>query len=183
MFAKASECVAHEAATLQPLKMEDAYYYWREGVRSQIFDALLPHLHPVFAKSATRLVDGYKALAEGKTAISLQTDVPYHALYELVHGQDRQGWSGVLAEGVTTVTVFCLGGASWDLLYWCVKYRDHGSIKRFSVRVERAEGVRLGDVMEELAGTLVADGMRGGLGQDVRLVWVFDDGCKEGIKQ
>jgi hypothetical protein len=33
----------------------------------------------------------------------------------------------------------------------------------------------LKDVLEELAGTLVVHGMSGGLGQDVTLVWVFNN--------
>lgn len=175
---KASAYVAHEAATPKQLKMEDAYYYWREGARCQVLDALSPHLHPVFAKYATMLVNGYESLAEGRVDVRLQTDVPYHALYELVHGKDRVGWDRILAVKAKVVTVFCLGGLSWDLLYAGVQYRDYSGVKRFSVRVEREEGVRLGDVLEELTGTLVVDGMGGGLGQDVTLVWVFDDGCE-----
>lgn len=34
----------------------------------------------------------------------------------------------------------------------------------------------MSDVVNEMRGTLVVDGMSGGLGQNVSLIWVFDDG-------
>jgi ribosomal protein L27 len=172
---QAATYLAHELATPKQLKTEDVYYYWREGAQSQIFDTLSPCLHPIFAKFETKLVNGYEALAKGKMDACLQTDVPYHELYELVHGEKRDDWSEHLAVKANAVTVFCLGGTQWDLLYGDVRYRDLGGVQRFSVRVEREDGVMLGDVMEELRGTLVVQGMSGGLGQDVTLVLVFDE--------
>ncbi|KAF3039532.1 hypothetical protein E8E12_006205 [Didymella heteroderae] len=178
VIAKASAFLAQDLATPKQLKMEDSHYFWREAARSQILDTLIPSLHPLFAKFETRLVDGYEALAEWKMDVCLQTEVPYHDLYELMHGEAREGWCEALGMGVKGVTVFCLGGVQWDLLYSDVSYREHRGAKRFSVRLEREDGVRLKDVMEGLAGTLVVHGMSGGLGQDVTLVWVFDEGCE-----
>ncbi|KAJ4410826.1 hypothetical protein N0V91_001754 [Didymella pomorum] len=177
--ALASAYLAQEFATPKQLKCEDSYYFWREAARSQILDTLLPSLHPLFAKYETRLMNGYEALAHSKMDICLQNDVPYHDLYKLVHDQTGDDWGEALGVGVKAVTVFCLGGSQWDLLYSGVRYREHRGAKRFSVRLEREEGVRLKDVMEELAGTLVVHGMSGGLGQDVTLVWVFGDMSEE----
>ncbi|KAF3003539.1 hypothetical protein E8E13_005763 [Curvularia kusanoi] len=175
---KAAAFGTHDVALPPELKMEDTYYFWREEARSEVLDALAPHLHPALGKHVTRLVDGFDALAAGETGMVLQVEMPYHQLYELVQGGLKEGCNEFLARRPpTVVTVFCLGGASWDLLYANVKYRDYGGVKRFSVRVERGEGVRMGDVVEELRGTLVVDGMGGGLGQDVTLVWVFGDGA------
>lgn len=177
--AQASSYLAQELAIPKQLKVEDSYYFWREAARSQIFDTLLPGLHPLFAKYGARLMSGYEALAERRMDFCLQTDVPYHDLYKLVHGEAKEGWNGALGVGVKAVTVFCLGGVQWDLLYSGVRYREHRGAKRFRIRLEREEGVRLKDVMEELAGTLVVYGMSGGLGQDVTLVWVFSNTCEE----
>jgi hypothetical protein len=123
------------------------------------------------------LVDGFEALAEGKMGVCLQTEIRYHDLYSLVQGEERPDcadWLAVLPP--KSVTMFCLGGVSWDLLYADVKYRTCGGAKRFSVRVEGEAGVRLNDVLDELKGTLIVDGRGGGLGQDVVLVWEFEDG-------
>ncbi|KAF1927952.1 uncharacterized protein M421DRAFT_5618 [Didymella exigua CBS 183.55] len=171
--AEAAEYLAHEAATPRQLKSEDSYYYWREGARSHVLDTLTPYLHPLFAKFATRLVDGYDSLAVGKTDICLQTNIPYYDLYELVNGEENESWVEYLAIKTTAVTVYCLGGVQWDLLYAGVRYRDYGGVKRFSVKVEREEGVRLGDVLQELIGPLMMYGMSKGLGQEVTLVWWF----------
>lgn len=179
---KAKAYIDREVATPKQLKMEDAYYYWCEYARCQVLHALTPYLHPLFSKHETRLVDGYESLLEGRMSICLQTDIRYHDLYALVHDEmrDDRGMGDLLAVvSPKCVTVFCVAGVSWDLLYANVKYRDYGGLKRFSVSVEREEGVRLGDVVDELKGTLVVDGMSEGLGQDVSLVWVFDDGCEE----
>ena len=180
--AKAQAYITHEAATPKQLKMEDAYRYWREDAQCQVLDILSPHFHPVLDKHTTRLIDGYESLAEGGTSICLESVIPYHRLYQLVHGERREFSNSFLAvKPPTSVTVFCLGGVSWDLLYANVKYRDYGGVKRFSVRVERESGVRIGDTLDELKGTLVMDGMSGGLGQDVVLIWVFDDGSNESV--
>ncbi|KAF3052616.1 hypothetical protein E8E11_010551 [Didymella keratinophila] len=176
---QASAYLSQELATPKQLKCEDSYYFWREAARSQILDTLLPSLHPLFAKFRTRIMQGYEALAQCKINICLQIDVPYRSLYKLVHGDAKEGWDEALGVGVKTVTVYCLGGVHWDLLYSGVKYREHRGVKRFSVRLEREKGVRLKDVMEELAGTLVVHGMSGSLGQDVTLVWVFGDSSEE----
>lgn len=158
--------------------MEDTYFFWREEARGEVLDALAPHLHPALGKHATRLIDGFDALAVGEARMALQVEMPYHQLYELVQGELKEDRNEFLAvRPPTVVTVFCFGGASWDLLYASVRYRDYGGVERFSVRVEREDGVRMGDVIEELRGTLVVDGMGGGLGQDVTLVWVFEDGA------
>lgn len=170
--------IEQEAATPKQLKMEDAYYYWREDARCQILHALRPSLHPLLSEHVTRLVDGYWSLAEGGVDLCLQTDMGYHDLYNLVHGErrsDRGEGEFLIVVPPKSVTVFCLGGVSWDLLYADVKYRMYGGVQRFSIRVERERGVRLGDVLDELKGTLIVDGMSGGLEQDVVLVWVFDD--------
>lgn len=177
--AQASACLAQELATPKQLRVDDRYYFWRQAARGQILDTLLPSLHPLFSRFETRLITGYEALAERKMNICLQTDIPYHDLYKLVHGEVKEGWDAVLGMGVKAMTVFCLNGAQWDLLYSGVRYREHRGAKRFSVRLEREEGVRLGNVMEELAGTLVVHGMSGVLGQDVTLEWVFGDSCEE----
>ncbi|KAF9694371.1 hypothetical protein EKO04_007530 [Ascochyta lentis] len=175
---KARAYMSQDAATPKQLKVEDTYYYWREGARNQVLDTLSPFLHLTLSKYTTRLIDGYKGLAEGEMDICLQTDIPYHSLYELVHGrycQDRDGLLAVVPP--KSVTVFCLGGASWDLLYGNVRYRSYGGVSRFSVKLEREDGVRLCDVLDELRGTLIVDGMSGGLGQDVLLAWVFGGSC------
>lgn len=179
VIAQASAYLAQELATPKQLKVEDSYYFWREAARSQILHTLLPSLHPLFLKFETRLTNGYDALAEQKMNICLQTDMPYYDLYKLVHGEAKEGWDEALGIGVKAVTVFCLGGVQWDLLYSGVRYRVYQGVKRFSVRLEREEWVRLEDVMEELAGALVRHGMSGGLGQDVTLVWVFGDTCED----
>ena len=173
---KAQAYIAQEAATPKQLKMEDAYYYWREDARCQVLDTLSPHLHPFLNKYSTRLVDGYESLAAGSMSIQLQTEIPYHTLYTIVHGEDQKDLDAFLAVmPPTSATVFCLGGVQWDLLYANVKYKDYGGIERFSIRVEREKGVRMQDVLEELSGTLVKEGMSGGFGQDVVLMWVLDD--------
>ena len=173
---KAASFGTHDAALPDQLKMDDTYYFWREEARSDVLDTLLPHLHPVLSQPATCLLDGFDALAAGRTSFSLHVDVPYHQLYELVQGKPRDDVDGFLAvKPPTAVTVFCLGGVQWDLLYANVKYRDYGGVKRFSIRVEREEGVRMSDVVDELRGTLIVDGMSGGLGQNVALIWVFED--------
>ncbi|KAJ8109914.1 hypothetical protein OPT61_g7102 [Boeremia exigua] len=160
----------------EQLKATDTYYYWREDARCQVLNTLRPCLHPILGKYATHLIDGYEALAEGKLSFCLQTYIPSHELYNLVHGKDRGSYSDFLAtDPPTAVTVACSGGANWDLLYANVKYRDYGSTKKFSIRVERETGVRLNDVLDELSGTLIINGTSEVLGQDVVLVWVFDD--------
>jgi hypothetical protein len=174
---KAAAFGTHDAALPAQLKMDDTYYFWREEARGEVLDALLPYLHPVLSKPVTCLLDGFDALAAGKTSFTLHVDVPYHQLYELVQGKPEEDIGGFLAvKPPTAVTVFCLGGVQWDLLYANVKYRDYGGVKRFSVRVEREEGVRMSDVVNEMRGTLVVDGMSGGLGQNVAMIWVFEDG-------
>ena len=179
VVAQASAYLAQELATPKQLKCEDSYYFWREAARSQILDTLLPSLHPLFTRFETRLMSGYEALANSKMDVWLQTVVPYHDLYKLVHGEAKEGWGEALGPRVKAVTVFCLSGVHWDLLYSGVRYREHRGVKRFSVMLDREEGVRLKDVMEELAGTLVVHGMSGGLGQDVTLVWIFDNTGEE----
>jgi len=179
VIAQANAYLAQELATTKQLKCEDSYHFWREAARSQILDTLLPSLHPLFASSETRLMDGYEALAQSRMDICLQTEIPYHNLYKLVHSEAGEGWGEALGVGVKTVTVYCLGGVQWDLLYSGVRYREHRGVKRFSVRLERGKGVRLNDVMDELAGTLVVHSMSGGLGQDVTLVWVFGNTVEE----
>lgn len=173
VIAQTSAYLAQELAIPKQLKCEDSYYFWREAAQSHILNTLLPALHPLFAKYETRLMNGYEALAEWKMDICLQTEMPYHDLYKLVHGIAKEGWGETLGVGVKAVTVFCLSGAQWDLLYSGVRYQEHRGAKRFSVRLEREEGVMLKDVLEELAGTLVVHEMSGGLGQDVTLVWKF----------
>lgn len=169
---KASAYLADELAMPKQPRMEDS---WCKGTQGHILDALKPCLHPLLAKSVTRLDGGFGSLAGGSMDVCFQTDVPYQELYVLVHGKEKRGWDELLGTDVKGVTVFCLGGVQWDLLYSGVRYRDSGGVQRFSVRIERVEGVRLGDAMEELAGTLVMHGMSGGLGQDVTLLWRFGD--------
>jgi hypothetical protein len=172
--------LAQEDAKPKQLKFEDNYYFWHEGARREVLNTLSPHLHPVLAKHATHLIDGYDALAAGNMGICLQTEIPYHDLYDLVNGKERQDSQDLLAVvPPKSVIVFCLGGVSWDLLYTNVRYRLYGDLERFSVRVERESGVRMVDVLDELRGTLVVNGMSGGLGQHVFLTWVFDD-CLHG---
>jgi hypothetical protein len=174
---KAASFGTHDAALPTQLKMEDTYYYWREEARGEVLNALLPHLHPELSKPVTCLLDGFDALAAGKTSFTLHVDVPYHQLYELVQGKPEEDLSCLLAaKPPTAVTVFCLGGVQWDLLYANVRYKDYEGVKRFSVRVEREKGVRMSDVVNEMRGTLVVDGMSGGLGQNVAMIWVFEDG-------
>lgn len=174
---KAAAYIKHEAATPKHLKMEDTYHYSREDARCQVLHALSPSLHHVLDKYSTRLLDGYEPLAAGNINIVLQTDIPYHTLYSLVHGKVTPDDAEFLAVvPPKSVTVFCTSGVQWDLLYSSVRYRDVGGVKRFSVKVEREGGVRMQDVVEELSGTLVKDGMAGGFGQDVVLLWVFGDG-------
>ncbi|KZM25874.1 hypothetical protein ST47_g2889 [Ascochyta rabiei] len=172
---KAKAYVSQETATPKQLKIEDTYYYWRESARSQVLDILSPCLHPILSRHVTRLIDGYESLAEGGMSICLQTDNSYHSLYELVHGKHRRDRNGLLAVvPPKSVTVYCLAGASWDLLYSNVRYRSYGGVDRFSVTVEREDGVRLGDILDELRGALIVDGRSGGLGEDILLVWVLD---------
>lgn len=176
---KAKAYTTQEAATPKQLKVEKAYHYWREDAQQQVLHALSPHLHSLLGKHTTCLLDGYESLAAGKISTCFRTEMPYHDFYDLVHGKERQDHDDLLAVvPPEAVTVFCLNWG-WDLLYANVKYRDYGGMKLFSVRVERKGGVRLSDVLDELRGTLVMDGMSGGLEQDVVLVWVCDD-CSEG---
>lgn len=179
---KAKAYIDRELATPKQLKMEDAYYYWREYARCQVLHVLTPHLHPVLSEHATGLVDGYDSLMEGGMNLCLQINIRYHDLYSLVQGETCEickmdDFLAVVPP--KSVTVFCLGGASWDLSYANLKYRDYGGVKRVSVKVERQRGVRLSNVLDELKGTLMVDGVGGALGQDVSLVWVFNDGCDE----
>lgn len=165
-----------EAALPEQLKMADTYFYWREAARYEVVKTLRPCLHPVLGKNAAYLIDGYESLAEGKMTICLQTDIPHQQLYDLAYGKSMNPSNGFLAVvPPTAVNVFCMRGASWDPSYANVRCRDYGGMKRWSVRVEAESGVRMGDVLNELRGTLVVDGMSAGCGQDVVLVWMFDD--------
>jgi hypothetical protein len=175
---KAKAYMSREVATPNPLRFEDSYHYWREDARSHVLAALSPCLHPVLCKYVTFLTDGYDSLAEGGTNFCLQIDIPHDSLCELVYSKHRGDRGSLLAVVPSkSVTVFCLGGASWDLLYGNVTYRSYGGVSRFSVRVEKESGVSLGDILDELMGPLVVDGMSGGLWQDVVLVGIFEDGC------
>lgn len=174
---KATAFGTSDSAFPDQFKMIDTYYYWREDAKREVLGALKPHLHPAVSRYATCLIDGYESLAAGRVNMALQVEIPYHKLYELVQGEGRDDCEELLfVKPPTAVTVFCLGGVTWDLLYADVRYQEYGSIKRFAVRVEREDGVRLRDVLEELGGTLVVDGMSGGLGQDVTLVLELDSG-------
>lgn len=177
--AQASSSLAQKRAIPLQLNMENSYYFWRGAARGQIFGALLPCLQSLFTKYGARLMSGYEALAERMMDFCLQTNMPYHDLYKLVHGEAKEGWGGPLGVEVKAVTVFCLGDVRWGLLYKGVRYWEHRGAMRFSISLEGEEGVRLKDVMEDLAGTLVIYGMSGGLGQDASLVWVFGHTCEE----
>ncbi|KAH6614139.1 hypothetical protein C7974DRAFT_404593 [Boeremia exigua] len=172
----AARSLGTQDATLpDQLKMADTYFYWREAARYEVVKKLRPCLHPVLGKNAAYLIDGYESLAEGEMKICLQTDIPYHQLYDLAYGKDPKACNELLAVvHPTAVTVFCMRGASWDSSYANVRCREYGGMKGYSVRVEGEHGVTMGDVLNELRGTLVFDGMSGGCGQDVVLVWMFD---------
>ncbi len=165
-----------EIALPEQLKMTDIYYYWLEDAQSQVLDKLKTCLHPFLSRHAVQLINGYEALAEGKLSFCLQTVIPFQHLYDFIYGKDRKTRSGFLAsKPPTAVTVFCFGGVAWDLSYANVQCREYESGKKPSVRVEKEGGVMMEDIVNELRGTLVVDGMSGGLGQDVVLIWKFDD--------
>lgn len=172
---KAAAFGTSDAAFPDQFKVIDAYYYWCEDAKRQVLKSLSPYLHPAIGKYVACLIDGYEALAVGQVKMVLQVEMQYHQLYELVQGVVRGDCDEFLcAKSPTAVTVFCLGGASWDLLYANVRYQEYGRTERFAVRVEREGGVRLSDVLDELRGTLIVDGMKGGLGQEVTLVMELD---------
>ena len=172
---EARSCIAHEVTSPKQMRHEHAYYDWREHACCQVPCALPTRLHPALAKHKTSLVNEYDSLTKGDMNVSLQIGIRHHDLHSLLHGEGTPGRDDPLAVvPPKSVTVFCLKGANWDLLYANVKYRMYGGVKRFSVRVEREGGVRLSDVLDELKGTLIVNRGSGALEQGVVLLWVFN---------
>lgn len=157
-------------------KMTDAYFHWREVAHHELLGALKPSLHPVLGNYATRLLDGYGALAEGRMNVRLQVSIPYARLYDLVHGEQQvDGSEGLTVKAPVAVTVFCTRVLCFDSSYANVRVRDCGAGKALSVRVENEGRVRVSDVLDELRGTLVVGHKNDDLEQDVGLLWVLQD--------
>ena len=169
------------------LDISDDYYFWHEGAYSNLLSTLSQYLHPWLGKHVCEFVGGLEEIARGDMGICVRTKLGAEKLDEWFRegerevGRERSVIDAYLSKPVTRkVEVYCVEGATWDQEY--VNVLQRGARKEWQqrcVKIERRNGIRLGDVVDELRGMLKPNEVVTEFGRDVQkevlLEWRFDD--------
>jgi hypothetical protein len=144
----------HCTSLAEMVCLGDFYFYWRQGELAMMLERLKPQLHPFLAARASKLVCGLEAVAKGEMEVSLYTQCSVANLLHLDNDSGRWWKLPLTYPPVECVEVSCLEGAKWDLTNKSVLFRAEGTRRVDFVRVERKEGVRMCEVLDELRGVL-----------------------------
>ncbi|KAH7394890.1 hypothetical protein DE146DRAFT_764505 [Phaeosphaeria sp. MPI-PUGE-AT-0046c] len=156
----------------QMLELGDEYLCWGEGKHAEVLEKIKPQLHPFLASTATVLISGLDSVAKGYLEICLQTKCTQAEFAELFQNEEWHTESMTMPY-VRSVEIYVARGAKWDLGHNSVLLRGRLNWARHMVRVERKKGVRMGDVVDELRGSLVPE-MSDYDDQSIVLEWVFE---------
>jgi hypothetical protein len=167
------------------LDISDDYYFWHDGAYSNLLQTLSPFLHPLLATCAVELMSGLESLVQGEMGIVVRTKMGTAGFWELFgdeeeedcsYGKENEGWkdSYLTKPASKVVEIYCSMGAVWDKGYGNVLRRQGGrEWQQRCLRVERARGVRMGDVVDELKGVLKVEEEMEAEGAEVVLEWRF----------
>jgi hypothetical protein len=119
-----------------------------------MLERLKPQLHTFLAARATKLVCRLESVAKGEMEVSLYTQCSVAHLLHLDNDSGRWWEMPQTYPPVEGVEVSCLGGAKCNLTNMSIRFRAEGTRRVNFGRVERKEGVRMCEVLDELRGVL-----------------------------
>lgn len=136
------------------IELGDEYFFWRDGALEMVLQQIKPQLHPFLSTNAHALIGGLASVAGGKMGIWLQTQCSNTEFLKLCEDPKDEH---LTQPPTSSVELYCPKGGVWNATNKSVRRREGPTWRCNFVTIERKEGVRMSDVVDELRSVLVSD--------------------------